>query len=605
MQLAAQRRPKLLEAVPGLLCCQLGGSVERLEGCEDRHVDALAPAMEQAKSMFVGARPVPMRDADAVRTNHALSVTLDRTQFAEQFEEMVLALEELTPHQAEKLKECQGHEGTHVHDAAGAGKTFVKEAMEELRLRRELERAEAAEAAKVAPTPPPPQQQLDSTLNSSVTKGEQLRRACVLGDVGTTMRLIADGADVKDINKDGYTPMHLAAIYGKVECVRLLLQNNANKEAPDNDCKTPLHWAAHEGKVECVTALLEAGAMKNASNKGGSRPLHFAAFNGELQCVRELLHKGADKEAADNDGQTPLHFAAYNGNVECVRALVEMSANMEASDETGGTPLHFSAFSGAVESVRLLMEMSANKEATDYDGETPLHRAAHSGKVGCVTALVGAGANMEATSIIGKTPLDLAQEEDHAAVVEVLTLQDSVAPVEVLTPRDNVTPAPAVSPGAPSPAVKNPPGQWDFFLSHTQRDDKALVLAELLFGELRQMGKTVWLDVRMPRCDRAAMEEGAKNSECFIAIVTDNGQDSYFSREYCRDEIAWAQAAGKTIVPVCALFDKPNIGTFIAEGQQYRIDFSSYNFIHVDRSAPSRIRATLEDILVQSARSDD
>ena len=46
------------------------------------------------------------------------------------------------------------------------------------------------------------------------------------------------------------------------------------------------------------------------------------------------------------------------------------------------------------------------------------------------------------------------------------------------------------------------------------------------------------------------MEEGAKNSECFIAIVTDNGQDSYFSREYCRDEIAWAQAAGKTIVVV-------------------------------------------------------
>ena len=103
----------------------------------------------------------------------------------------------------------------------------------------------------------------------------------MLGDADTTTRLIADGADVNDTNEDGYTPMHLAAIYGELECVRLLLQNNANKEAPDNDGKTPLHWAAHEGKVECVAALLEAGAMKNASNKGGSRPLHFAAFNGE------------------------------------------------------------------------------------------------------------------------------------------------------------------------------------------------------------------------------------------------------------------------------------------------------------------------------------
>ena len=115
-----------------------------------------------------------------------------------------------------------------------------------------------------------------------------------------------------------------------------------------------------------------------------------------------------------------------------------------------------------------------------------------------------------------------------------------------------------------TPSVKNPPGHWDFFLSHTQRDDKAVMLAELLIGNLQQMGKTVWLDVRMSRRDRAAMEEGAENSECLIAIVTDNGKDSYFSREYCRDEIAWAQTAGKSIVPVCAQFDKPNIGTFIA-----------------------------------------
>ena len=53
MQLAKQCCPKLLEAVPGLLCCQLGGSVERLEGCEERHVETLAEAMEQAKRMIV------------------------------------------------------------------------------------------------------------------------------------------------------------------------------------------------------------------------------------------------------------------------------------------------------------------------------------------------------------------------------------------------------------------------------------------------------------------------------------------------------------------------------------------------------------------------
>ena len=52
MQLAQQRSTKLLEAMPGrLLCCQLGSTVVRLEGCEDRDEEALAKAMEDATAI--------------------------------------------------------------------------------------------------------------------------------------------------------------------------------------------------------------------------------------------------------------------------------------------------------------------------------------------------------------------------------------------------------------------------------------------------------------------------------------------------------------------------------------------------------------------------
>ena len=52
-----------------------------------------------------------------------LRLRVDRKQIPEQYEEMmVLELEELTPHQKEKLKECKGRERTHVRAAAGAGK---------------------------------------------------------------------------------------------------------------------------------------------------------------------------------------------------------------------------------------------------------------------------------------------------------------------------------------------------------------------------------------------------------------------------------------------------------------------------------------------------
>jgi hypothetical protein len=83
----------------------------------------------------------------------------------------------------------------------------------------------------------------------------------------------------------------------------------------------------------------------------------------------------------------------------------------------------------------------------------------------------------------------------------------------------------------------------------------------------------------MVKRDTVAMEEGAKNCKCFIAIVTDNGKDSYFSREMCRNEIQWALQAERKIVPVCAQDDKKRVKDFIDDGKKYDIDFSEFNFV--------------------------
>ena len=39
-----------------------------------------------------------------------------------------------------------------------------------------------------------------------------------------------------------------------------------------------------------------------------------------------------------------------------------------------------------------------------------------------------------------------------------------------------------------NPSALNQPGEWDFFLSHTQRDDKVVVLAEVLCNQFEKMG---------------------------------------------------------------------------------------------------------------------
>jgi hypothetical protein len=143
---------------------------------------------------------------------------------------------------------------------------------------------------------------------------------------------------------------------------------------------------------------------------------------------------------------------------------------------------------------------------------------------------------------------------------------------------------------------------YDFFLSHTQRDDAAKLLATELYSALAEAGKRCWLDVKMDRCDRAAMMEGVQNADVFIAIVTDNGVDSYFSREMCREECNWAMSSMRCIVPVVAAADKHRITDFISEGQANGIDFSEYNFCQYDRSGPEYTKASVRTIC-QQARS--
>eukprot|EP00965_Chrysotila_dentata_P051769 1718556-Pleurochrysis_carterae.AAC.2 len=107
----------------------------------------------------------------------------------------------------------------------------------------------------------------------------------------------------------------------------------------------------------------------------------------------------------------------------------------------------------------------------------------------------------------------------------------------------------------------------------------------------------------MDKCDMAAMEQGVRESGCFVCIITDNGTEgsSYFSREMCRQEIMWAVEAGKPIVPVVSRDDKSKIGAFIKEARSYGIDFGGINFCSFDRIGKKQMQASLDDIVEQAA----
>ena len=75
---------------------------------------------------------------------------------------------------------------------------------------------------------------------------------------------------------------------------RLLLAAGCDKDKADKDGDTPLHVAAAEGHEEVVRQLLAACFDKDKANDGGMTPLFCAAQEGHEGVVRELLSSFCD-----------------------------------------------------------------------------------------------------------------------------------------------------------------------------------------------------------------------------------------------------------------------------------------------------------------------
>ena len=108
---------------------------------------------------------------------------------------------------------------------------------------------------------------------------------------------LAAGADPKARDKDGTTPLHLAAMLTTTPAViTALVTAGADPRARGEDGLTPLHLAAARTATPAViTALVNAGADPTARTKDGNLPWDLAQDNAAL--------KGTDAWWRLNDGR--------------------------------------------------------------------------------------------------------------------------------------------------------------------------------------------------------------------------------------------------------------------------------------------------------------
>ena len=266
-----------------------------------------------------------------------------------------------------------------------------------------------------------------STSNSSVTSlprdpepGEKPKKdyyggftplhfAVRQGDMESTRRLVAAGADVNTVSADGKASLELAIYNGNYEIASFLIDNKAQVNHADAEGFTPLFWAVDRRNMETnpgmpwmvtldplplIKKLLASGANPNAfvDNIPTSRrsalnltprttfatALARAAFSADMELVQLLLSNGADPNIVSSHNETALMQAAgyawidgYSRGksnaerLEVIKLLVKLGANVNAADDAGITALMGAGNFGDLPIIQYLVDAGGNLGAHD------------------------------------------------------------------------------------------------------------------------------------------------------------------------------------------------------------------------------------------------
>lgn len=267
-------------------------------------------------------------------------------------------------------------------------------------------------------------------------------------DLSIIMFLLNNKADPNVANTKQYTSVHLAAGTGNAKILQLLLEKNGDPNAVDyeqnsplhdasnaqvveillkhkaeidaknKDGETPLHVAAREGNFDVIQALVKNKANISATNKKGEMPLvlaiykaacdqcdwsknmdilnmlldektklsyalvsqaiYFCAARDSNRLLEFILSKTSDFKGLKGRGVAALCVAIENKNLAGAEILIKYGADLNARSQSfdGGTPLHLAVSTHNIDAIKLLLANGAqiNKYKSWWDS-TPIHAA--------------------------------------------------------------------------------------------------------------------------------------------------------------------------------------------------------------------------------------
>ncbi|MBU1248470.1 MAG: ankyrin repeat domain-containing protein [Proteobacteria bacterium] len=174
---------------------------------------------------------------------------------------------------------------------------------------------------------------LDLGANIEAPDGQRstaLATAARNGRIHTARLLLDRGADPNRATPLGIRPLQLACGRdGSLEMVRLLVEHGANPHLSDRNGWTPLAVAAKNGRTDVAVYLLELGVHPDGAPSAAYSPLHWACAEDKEQTAALLVQRGANVNSLGPKGETPLSWCRS----EPLRVLLAQAGAIPASGE--------------------------------------------------------------------------------------------------------------------------------------------------------------------------------------------------------------------------------------------------------------------------------
>ncbi|HET6216840.1 MAG TPA: ankyrin repeat domain-containing protein [Acidobacteriaceae bacterium] len=214
---------------------------------------------------------------------------------------------------------------------------------------------------------------------------DQISAAIAQADDATAMQLLdQDRTLIHACDRDGWTPLHMAARRNRVELVAWLLEKRANVRKKDPNDLTPLDHAAlgtnpgndrAERFPRVAALLLEHGAVLT---------VRAAVALGDLPRVRQFIVAEPDLLGQITSSGGLLTLAVNHRQLGSAELLLDLGADvderillgeLEEPTPSWGMPLWHAAFAGDLAMTKLLLDRCADPNANVYASGWPLSRA--------------------------------------------------------------------------------------------------------------------------------------------------------------------------------------------------------------------------------------